>query len=426
MEEGTLAAVLAPEARGFVRRLAETYRFTFQELRTVAQAARDLEMWREEPLAEWWQRAEAGVDRNGRERKKSLLRRLDQHLTTLKRVEKEYASPPLAGPPRRDVRLVESEAPGGIFGRCPAHSEKTVCCRLHTIDAVVGCAFGCSYCTIQTFHGDRAELRADLADRLRELDLDPDRFHHVGTGQASDSLVWGNRGGQLDALFDFATRHPNSLLELKTKSDNIRYLLERRPPANVVCSWSLNTEAVIRNEEHGTASLERRLRAARTVAERGLRVGFHFHPMVSYRGWRGDYGDLAKRLAAEFSAPAVAFVSMGSPTFIRPVVQEIRRRGGETRILQMPMVADPHGKQTYPADLKVELYRHLYGALRPWHDSVFFYLCMETAAIWEAVFGRSYARNEEFEQAFARRAAGYEPPAPGLTAAGRASDRSCP
>jgi len=259
--------------------------------------------------------------------------------------EKTYPEDPLGGPAHRTVHLEESDTERGLFGRCAAYSDRTVCCGLHTIDAVMGCPFSCSYCTIQTFNGDVAEMQPDLADRLREIELQPDRLYHIGTGQASDSLVWGDRGGILEALLEFAAENPNVLLELKTKSDNVDALLARDIPANVVCSWSLNTDTIIRNEEHGAASLRRRLLAARSVAESGSRVAFHFHPMVP----------------------------------------------------------DPHGKLTYPEDLKVEMFRHLYGALRPWQKDVFFYLCMETTAVWEAVLGRTYATNELFEKDFARR-----------------------
>ncbi len=405
----TLLPVLAPETQAFVRRIAAEHRLTFQELRAVAEAARDLEMWREEPLESWWQRADAEVGGSGRPRKKALVRRLREHLDRLSAAEKDYPDDPLAGAERRPVRLVEQASSRQVFGLCAAYSEQTVCCGLHTLDAVQGCAFGCSYCTIQTFYGETAELEADLAVKLAAIELDPSRFYHIGTGQSSDSLVWGNRGGQLDALFDFAERHPNVLLELKTKSANIRHLLAREVPANVVCSWSLNTEVVIANEEHGTASLERRLGAARAVADRGVRVAFHFHPMVYHRGWREGYGAVAVALGERFSPPEVAFVSMGSVTLIRPVAREIRRRGGETKILQMEMATDPHGKLTYPEPVKVELLRHLYGALAPWHDEVFFYLCMETAEVWRAVLGRSYPTNEEFERDFGRCC----PPIPG-------------
>ena len=97
----------------------------------------------------------------------------------------------------------------------------------------------------------------------------------------------------------------------------------------------------------------------------------------------------------------VLFVSLGAVTFIKPVVREIRRRGGETKILQMEMVPDAHGKLTYPDAVKVELFRHLLDRLAPWRAEVFFYLCMEAAPVWQQVLGHAYATNEEFEQAFA-------------------------
>jgi spore photoproduct lyase len=411
LEGRTLLSRLDGPSREFIRDVATTHRFTFQELRRVTEAARDLEMWREEPLAVWWSRTERATGGTGRERKKAILAALDRHLSDLTHGEPRYPDGGLEAPPRRSVRLEAVDSGGEIFGRCPAYSEQTVCCSLRTIDAVRGCPFGCSYCTIQTFYGESAELEDNLAARLDAIELDPDHLYHVGTGQASDSLVWGNRGGALDALLDFGHKHPNVVLELKTKSDNVDPLLgtegRRRPlPPNVLCSWSLAPETVISNEEHGTVSLERRLAAARRVADRSVLIGFHFHPMVSYDGWCDAYAGIASRLLEQFASDEVAFVSMGAPTFIRPVVREIRRRGGETKILQAELVSDHHGKLTYADHLKRRLYRHLFEHLEPWHDEVFFYLCMETAEMWLATLGRAFPTNETFERAFAEHCLG--------------------
>ncbi len=402
LEADTLLPRLEPENREFVREEALAQRFTFQELRRVAEAARDLEMWREEPLGVWWRRAEGEVGGAGRERKKAILSRLEQHMAELAATAKTYPAKGLEAPPRRRVRLERRNTEAEVFGLCAAYSDQTVCCGLRTLDAVRGCSFGCSYCTIQTFYGEVAELEDGLAEKLAAIELDPDHLYHIGTGQSSDSLIWGNRNGILDGLLDFARRHPNVVLELKTKSDNVRPVLDRPDlPGNIVCSWSLNTETVIRNEEHGTASLDRRLAAARRMADRGSRVGFHFHPMVFYDGWNEEYAEVAQRLLETFSPREVLFVSMGAVTFIKPVVREIRRRGGETKILQMDLVRDHHGKLTYPDETKVELFSRLYGCLAPWHDEVFFYLCMEAAPIWRRVLGGAYPTNAEFERAFA-------------------------
>jgi len=400
IEGRTLLPLLDTDTRNFVRSVATSYRFTFQELRIVAEAARDLAMWRAPGIEEWWAQAGDGEGGNLRARKKALLAGLERHLADLRSAEKVYPARELAGPPRREVRLEERDSSRSVFGQCAAYSDKTVCCGLHTIDAVMGCAFACSYCTIQTFYPETAELQANLADKLDEIEIDPRRFYHIGTGQASDSLVWGNRGGTLEALLDFAARHPNVLLELKTKSANVRYLLDRPVPPNVVCSWSLSTDVLIRNEEHATAPLGQRLRAAQAWAAHSGAVAFHFHPMVYYEGWRRDYERVAESLVERFSREQVAFVSMGSVTLIRPVAQEIRRRGGETKILQMELVTDPHGKLTYPEERKIELFSHMYGSLAAWHEDVFFYLCMETAPVWQAVLGRSYETNDGFADDF--------------------------
>jgi spore photoproduct lyase len=216
----------------------------------------------------------------------------------------------------------------------------------------------------------------------------------------TDSLAWGNKNGILDALCRFAEEHPNILLEFKTKSDNVRYLLDREVTDNVVCSWSLNTPVVIENEEHFTAGIQQRLGAASAVADAGIKVAFHFHPMVYYEGWKNDYDEAASLVMDRFKPEEVLFVSFGSVTLIKPVIDKIREIGNPTRILQMELVPDPHGKLTYPDDIKVMMFRRMYESFAPWRDRVFMYLCMEKAAIWQRTFGYVYRNNEEFERDF--------------------------
>ena len=77
--------------------------------------------------------------------------------------------------------------------------------------------------------------------------------------------------------------------DCKTKSNNIKYLLEHKVPKNIICTQSLNTQTIIDNEEHLTASLTKRINAARRVADKGVKVGFHFHPIVEYKGYLDEY-----------------------------------------------------------------------------------------------------------------------------------------
>ncbi|MDP3920505.1 MAG: hypothetical protein Q8R76_06850 [Candidatus Omnitrophota bacterium] len=400
----TKTMALNSESQKFIERVAGDYRFTYQESRQLEIAARDMEMWQEGSLEVLWLRieAEAPLRLKGPQRKKHLLKKLRESLRSRQVKPTDYSGEPLPQPNRNSLKVTVKTSDKKIFGDCPVASPKTVCCNLRTIDAVENCAFGCSYCTVQTFYGDEAAFDDSLGEKLKGIELEPERFYHFGTGQSSDSLVWGNRNGILDALCNFARKNPNILLEFKTKSDNVAYFMEHELPRNIVCSWSLNAEEVIINEEHFTAGLERRIAAARKVADRGIRVAFHFHPMVYHQGWDKAYPELARRVQEQFRPEEVLFISYGSVTFIKPVVQAIRKRGEKTKILQMEMVPDPHGKLTYPDPVKFEMFRTMHKAFAPWHDGVFFYLCMERAEIWDGVFGWHYKTNEIFETEFGK------------------------
>ena len=285
-----------------------------------------------------------------------------------------------------------------ILGTCPVASTKTRCCNLLTLDAIQQCGFACSYCAIQHFYDEKAiQVRHDFAQKLQQLQLNPQEWYHIGTGQASDSLLWTEELGVLEPLIDFACRHPRVILELKSKSANVKSLLTRELPPNILFTWSLNPDNFIRHEELLTAPLDARLRAARQLADNGAKVGFHFHPIVRYQGWKTEYRQLAERLLGLFAPQEVVTVSLGTLTFSKSALKTIRHKAEQTQILRFPM-QEIAGKFSYPYEVKRDMFRLVHQALEPWHGKVFFYLCMEDPALWLEVFGQQYADNREFEQ----------------------------
>lgn len=394
----TLFSALTPKAQSFVRNQACHYRFTQQELRRITEYANDLKMWGEQQIKEMWPSIKQ-QPKDIRQQKKQLMRLIDQHHEQLRRQSNSYpaGSVPRQLPLKVEVSVTRKERLG--LGFCPVASPKTRCCNLLTLDAVDNCGYGCSYCSIQSFFtGNEVAFDSHFGEKLKQIPIDPERIYHIGTGQSSDSLMWGNSNGVLDAIIEFAGDHPNVILELKTKSANISHLLKSELPPNLVCSWSLNPQTIIDNEEHGSASLQKRLDAARQMAAKGVVVGFHFHPMIHYQQWREDYAEIFKQIQELFAAEQVAMVSLGTLTFIKPVIKKIRQQGFHSQILKMPMV-EADGKLSYPDEIKLEMFSHAWQCFsEEWREQVFFYLCMENQRLWEPVFGYSYASNDEFEQ----------------------------
>ena len=385
---------LPKKEQDFIKEKAFFFHFSHQELKQIIDIARDLEMWDEKSLTEIFPE---------HPQRKVVFARLKKAYESIRDTPNSYKNFTLKNiPQEQKFTFKVAEKQGFGLGLCPVASEKTRCCNLMTLDAVESCGFDCSYCSIQSFYNQNTiTFDSSFAEKLLNLQLDPNKTYHIGTGQASDSLMFGNREGVLDALFLFAKNNPNVLLEFKTKSDNIKYLLEHDVPKNILCTWSLNTPTIIENEEHLTASLDKRIQAARKMADKGVKVGFHFHPIVEYEGYLAEYKRVYERLQKEFLPSEVALVSFGTLTFIKPVIKQLRGREFHTKITQIPH-EDASGKTSYPEKTKVEMFKHAYESFAAWHkgeDKVFFYLCMEEHQMWAKTFGYQYSTNNDFERA---------------------------
>jgi len=376
--------------------IIEKYNFTFSQKNILTNIKKDFIMWNEKSFEEIFPDFYLENYKDKQLTKKIFDYYVSIH-TTLKNKLNDYDDFKEVKYDVRKYSFSKIEKKGIGLGACPVASEGTRCCNLLTLDAVESCGFDCSYCSIQSFYNqNKVGIDKDFKKKLENLQLDPNQTYHIGTGQSSDSLMWGNRDGILDSLFEFARKNPNVILEFKTKSHNIEYFLENDVPSNIICSWSLNTQTIIDNEEHLTASLDKRINAARTLADKGVLVGFHFHPIVQYKNYLDEYGEVYRRLQNEFTSDEVVFISMGTLTFIKPVIKQLRQREMKTKILQMPFETI-NGKQSYSIETKKEMFKHCYNSFNLWHEKVYFYMCMEAHSLWKDVFGYEYKNNDEME-----------------------------
>ena len=398
LKNDSVYSSLSDQNKLFLESVGLKYKFSFQELRQLSVISADFSMWKSKSVRDCIIEIESEKPTNLH--KKDILKILVSRWNNLKNSKTQYESQDSKTRERPAPRKVTvSDSQNEVFGMCPVASEKTVCCNLMTIDAVQGCSLGCSYCSIQTFYTDgKISIDKNLAEKLSKIPLDPNKNYHIGSGQSSDSLAIGNREGVLDAQLEFARKNSNIILEFKTKSSNIDHLVKTNIPKNVFVSWSLNPQLFIDNEEHGTASLDQRISSARKLSDKGVLVGFHFHPIVYYDNYEKDYTDIVKKVMSTFKPSEIAMISMGTLTFIKPAIQKLRSTGLSSKVLQIPM-ADAVGKSSYTREIKAEIFNQVYCAFHHWHNKVFFYLCMEESAVWESVFGNYYASNTEFENA---------------------------
>ena len=373
--------------------LFSSIHFTRSEKLEIVKEEADLLEWKEESFVLSHPISASGKDGRDGERYISELRR---HMKRLRESETDYSN---FFPQKRsqgktkklmsDQKLVLSRCP------CPVDGEKTRCCKLRTLDAVMQCAFGCSYCSIQAFYNEN-EIRivSNLREKLERMEIGDDVWH-IGTGQASDSLLLGDDYGTLSALATFAEKHPNIVLEMKSKAG--RDVFNRPWPRNMVFTWSLNAPTIIEKEEHFTASLSERLRMAQKARDNGNLVGFHIHPMFYFKGWEKEYGEVVEAIVSNFRPEEICMIGIGTLTFTKAVIKRLREMGQESKVLQMELT-EAAGKYSYPLDKKEKMFRHIYASFpEEYRKGVFFYLCMEDPSLWKPVLEREYSSDKEFE-----------------------------
>ena len=363
-----------------------------QKLEAVKEEA-DLVQWKEESFCLSYKREKENKD--GREGDR-YIKALRKYMSTLRESETDYSGffPEVRKNPKikaltEDQKLVLSRCP------CPVDGEKTRCCKIRTLDAVMQCAFGCSYCSIQAFYNENEiKIVSNLEEKLDNLEITDDVWH-IGTGQASDSLLLGDDYGTLSALSSFAEKHPDIVIELKSKSK--RDVFSHPWPKNMVFTWSLNAPTIIEKEEHFTASLIERLEDAEKARDNGNLVGFHIHPMFYFKGWEDEYKYVVDEITSRFSPSDILMIGIGTLTFTKAVMKRLREMGAESKVLEMELV-DAAGKYSYPLDKKEKMFRHIYSSFpKEYKDNIFFYLCMEDPSLWMKCLGREYSCDKDFE-----------------------------
>ncbi len=299
--------------------------------------------------------------------------------------------------------LLVTNQKGEYVKPCPC-TPAYIGCNYFIINSELNCPLDCSYCILQLYlNNPLITVHANTGDLWRELDVflgrNQTRRIRIGTGELGDSLALDHLTNRSTELISRFASYPNACLELKTKSVNIDNILKLTPPQNVVIAWSLNTRKIARQEEQSAPSVRDRIRAARLVSQSGYRVGFHFDPIIHYKGWEDGYAEIIEDLMAHVAPEKIAWISLGSlrfPPALKPIIQ---KRFPETKIIYEEFIIGKDGKARYPKQLRKRLFGYVFDRLRKaGAKSVPVYFCMESKDVWSEVQKKTPRDKEDVEE----------------------------
>ena len=184
---------------------------------------------------------------------------------------------------------------------------------------LLNCPFDCRYCFLQgKFSSANHVLFVNYEEFLAELDETVARHEetvHIFSGYDCDSLALEPVTGFVEWLIDHLPTQSNYLLELRTKSAQIRQLRRKAVNERILLAYSLAPEQVVENFEKGTSRLGDRLNALQTLQNDGWTIGIRIDPMIDFEGCETTYREFFEQINRSLNLQEIHSVTLGTMRF---------------------------------------------------------------------------------------------------------------
>lgn len=293
--------------------------------------------------------------------------------------------------PINDKPLVLAHQKSEFLKRCPG-TRNYICCGYQILNLVNNCEIDCSYCILQGYFNSSfiivyvniEDLFTELAEKLERQQ---DNIFRIGTGELADSLSTDHLTGYSASLVSFFADKKNAVIELKTKSTQIKNFVNLAHNGRTIVAWSLNPPQIITTEESFAPTLDQRLAAAEQGQQAGYKLAFHFDPMIYYDGWEADYHLVILKLFEIIKSENIVWISLGALRYPPQLDRIIRQNHPASKIVYGELFPGKDGKLRYFKPIRIKMFSKMYQWIKELAPDVFVYLCMESSEVWQKSFG---------------------------------------
>lgn len=244
---------------------------------------------------------------------------------------------------------------------------------------MLNCLYDCRYCFLQGMYQSANYVLfvnyEDFQDDIRRVSrLHADETVHFFSGYDCDSLALEPVTGFAGQFLPFFAKLPNAWLELRTKSTQIRSLLNQPASPRCIVAFSLSPEEIALKVEHKAPALDSRLEAMRKLQERGWLLGLRFDPLIYQHGYLQQYRRLFEQVFAVLSPKSLHSVSLGVFRLPEQYFKKMHKLYPQDRLFASPLHTEG-GMVSYKAELEQEMTRACGEMLRNYIPAEKFFPC---------------------------------------------------
>jgi len=182
---------------------------------------------------------------------------------------------------------------------------------------MLNCIYDCRYCFLQGMYRSAhyvlfVNYESFADDIVKTVNAFPDQSSFFYSGYDCDSLALEPVTNFVDFILPVFENLPAATLELRTKSTQIRALLDREPINNCVVAFSLSPDNIVAHLEAKTPSLSKRIEAMRKLQARGWKIGLRFDPLIYHADYLLHYSAMFKQVANALDSSLIHSISLGA------------------------------------------------------------------------------------------------------------------
>ncbi len=319
-------------------------------------------------------------------RVKNLLTKLNQSPILLKSFDEIWGQSKKPYLHKRDsLNLFIAEKKGQLLKLAPDAYGQAGEPHYYFIHAY-NCIYECQYCYLQGyFNTPDIVLFVNHEDILQEMErtllLHPGTQVWFHAGEFSDSLALTHLTGELELYHEFCRNHPRAVIELRTKSVNIKELMKLKPLPNFIVSFSLSPLKMGKTIDLKTPSTQARLKVMDELNQKGFTLAAHFDPIIYQDSFKLHYQELLQTMSQLNLTKALRYLSLGVVRFTKDVYREVERNYPDSPIHSTPMIKSFDNKVRYHHPMRMWMMNTVKElALEAGVKEEGIYLCMEENA----------------------------------------------
>ena len=206
------------------------------------------------------------------------------------------------------------------------------------VSCAMNCLFDCAYCYLKGMYPSAnivvfVNLEDIFAEAERVLEKHP---LYLCVSYDTDLLAMEPFIGYVQKWCDFAAKHENLKIEIRTKCANKSFVRRVTPLSTVIYAFTLSPQAVIGAFEHHTPSLAERLSCVAELIQAGCPVRLCFDPMIYVPDWEQHYEAMLNQVFYTIPVEKIVDVSVGTFRISQDYLKNMRKQDSESAVIWFP------------------------------------------------------------------------------------------